>query len=636
MKRIQNPIIGNLHKKDVNSFISKFGIFYRKKLHAVFSKICHVSTNSKLLKEDSEIVTRIQANEYENEYNSDIETLTDLWDTVKSMLSSSELQQLEDSWHEYNELLISIKEKTQNREQEKKSILSQKSNSIVIDHFGNLDPNKNYVFVCNHTCPEDIETILNVLDRNAHLVLGSIESARYDRDVFLLWLLNGVLSFDILDPQQRNTLLIKMRKLLHDTSIFIFPEASHNYSSNSLINNLYSGVVNLGLGTSVPKKNFKNNIKLDRLIEELTNDILSIIESLYNSHHEKKQISVASIKKYRKILHDRMEHTDDDGEKQIYANAIRRLKTLKRDVKNYKPHDSNYIDLLKSEIKNSIAQPENQAEAANNEVNQELCDKYEIVTCTLVRDQERNISYFDISDPINLENIDLPSGINSEKEKVDFLSKDLQDKMSSSVYSLIHKYIPEVHRDDYEDIHAYFMRKQVIDAFKKLHWDETEEYVRPLQSSKSATDKRIDIFDKEYLVRKSNSQQIQQTVEEDIAKHNLYRSENGGPASITDDKAFAEIIDCHNNNCTAYWMRRAYWKRKALLDKAAGANSNKELYDVLLDIKKMLTMEEFKNEVDLAAVKEAFNKVNQKILTSRHMVNKNKQAVKALVMDHIV
>ena len=36
-----------------------------------------------------------------------------------------------------------------------------------VERYPKLNKDEPYIFVCNHTCPEDIETILNVLDRNA-------------------------------------------------------------------------------------------------------------------------------------------------------------------------------------------------------------------------------------------------------------------------------------------------------------------------------------------------------------------------------------------------------------------------------------------------------------------------------------
>ena len=122
------------------------------------------------------------------------------------------------------------------------------ANNIVVERYPQLEPGESYIFVGNHTCPEDIETILNIIDRNAYLVLGSVESLKYNPEIYLSWL-NGMIVFDIIDPKQRKELFPKMERVLRTQSILIFPEASHNYSFNNLINPLYDGPVNLALKT---------------------------------------------------------------------------------------------------------------------------------------------------------------------------------------------------------------------------------------------------------------------------------------------------------------------------------------------------------------------------------------------------
>ena len=126
--------------------------------------------------------------------------------------------------------------------------LKQGKNNIVLERYPDLEPGEPYIFVCNHTCPEDIETVLNVLDRNAYLILGSIESLRYNPEMYLTWL-NGMIPFDIMDQAQRTALMGKMERVLKTNSILIFPEGSHNYSPNHLINPLYDGPANLALRT---------------------------------------------------------------------------------------------------------------------------------------------------------------------------------------------------------------------------------------------------------------------------------------------------------------------------------------------------------------------------------------------------
>ena len=44
--------------------------------------------------------------------------------------------------------------------------------------------------------------MLNVIDRNAYLILGSVETLRYNPEAYLSWL-NGMIVFDILNPEEK-------------------------------------------------------------------------------------------------------------------------------------------------------------------------------------------------------------------------------------------------------------------------------------------------------------------------------------------------------------------------------------------------------------------------------------------------
>lgn len=88
--------------------------------------------------------------------------------------------------------------------------------------------------------------MLNIIDRNTYLILGSIESLKYNPEMYLCWL-NGMIVFDILDKKSRKDLIPKMERVLKANSILIFPEGSHNYHPNKLINN--NDPINLALKT---------------------------------------------------------------------------------------------------------------------------------------------------------------------------------------------------------------------------------------------------------------------------------------------------------------------------------------------------------------------------------------------------
>lgn len=201
---MKNLFISDLHNKDVDHFTSDLGLTIRRKLDKPFKKMCNVFTNANIIKLNQG------------------EGLSD---------------------EEYFEGLSLDYIPLDNYP------IKKNKNNIIVERYPELNLDEPYIFVCNHTCPEDIETVLNVLDRNAYLILGSIESLQYNPEMYLSWL-NGMVPFDIMDKKQRKELLIKMRRVLKSNSILIFPEGSHNYSPNMLINNLFDGPVNLALQTN--------------------------------------------------------------------------------------------------------------------------------------------------------------------------------------------------------------------------------------------------------------------------------------------------------------------------------------------------------------------------------------------------
>lgn len=201
---MKNLFISDLHNKDADHFTSDLGLTIRRKIDKPFKKMCNVFTNANIIKLNQG------------------EGLSD---------------------EEYFEGLSLDYIPLDNYP------IKKNKNNIIVERYPELNPDEPYIFVCNHTCPEDIETVLNVLDRNAYLILGSIESLQYNPEMYLSWL-NGMVPFDIMDKKQRKEVLIKMRRVLKSNSILIFPEGSHNYSPNMLINNLFDGPVNLALQTN--------------------------------------------------------------------------------------------------------------------------------------------------------------------------------------------------------------------------------------------------------------------------------------------------------------------------------------------------------------------------------------------------
>lgn len=320
---MKNILISNLHNKDVEHFTSDFGLYLRRICDKPFKKLCNVFTNAHIIKPNK--FCDLSDDEYFSQLSIDYIPL-----------------------EQYD--------------------LKNGKNNIVVERYPNLEEDEPYIFVCNHTCPEDIETVLNILDRNAYLVLGSIESLQYNPEMYLSWM-NGMIPFDIMDKEQRKKVFEKMLRVLKSNSILIFPEGSHNYSPNKLVNNLFDGPVNLALKTN------------------------------------------------RKI-----------------------------------------------------------------------------VIITLVKDDQNNVSYIDVGNPIDVKNIAVDMNIDFdieeeiEKYYVKSLSVLIRDQMATAVYHIIARHFKPLIRNDYNSIENDLRNQKIQDAFKKLKWDR-------------------DVFDAEYLVKKTKEEQ---------------------------------------------------------------------------------------------------------------------------------
>lgn len=205
MKHYKNLFINQLNIKDVDHFTTDTGFFLRKKTNGAFRKLCNIFTNATIIREDTP------------DYASDEKYYGNL-KPDRIPLSHYPLS------------------------------TKKNANNIVVERYPNLDKDESYIFVGTHVCPEDIEIMLNVIDRNAYLILGSVETLRYNPEAYLSWL-NGMIVFDILNPEERSALSVKMERVLQTQSILIFPEGSHNYDLNKLIKPLYDGPVNLALKT---------------------------------------------------------------------------------------------------------------------------------------------------------------------------------------------------------------------------------------------------------------------------------------------------------------------------------------------------------------------------------------------------
>lgn len=325
-KKKSNLFISDLNKKDVNHFTSNMGLFLRRKCDAPYKLVAHKLCNVNVINSSKE--TNLSDKEY--------------------FLSLSESKI---SLSNYN--------------------LKKGKHNIILERYPKLTKGEPYIFVCNHTCPEDIETVLNVLDRNAYLVLGSVKTLKEEEDGYLVWL-NGTLPFDISNVEERSTVIPKAIRVLKTNSILIFPEASHNLHPNKLINNLFDGPVNMALNSG------------------------------------------------RKI-----------------------------------------------------------------------------VLVSLIRDDEKNISYVDVSNPMDIgklnEEMDEQFAYNSEnlpideynKKKIKAMTARIRDKMATSVMHILLRHEEPLVRKDYRNIEAYLRTMKIYDSFKKLHWNESDDFEGEFKTKKT-------------------------------------------------------------------------------------------------------------------------------------------------------
>ena len=337
---MNNLFISNLNEKDTNHFTSNQGLYLRKKGDKVFKKLCNLFTNANIIR------MNLGENMTDDEYYASL-------DTKKIPLSNYDLK--------------------------------EGKNNIILERYPKLEKDESYIFVCNHTCPEDIETVLNIIDRNAYLVLGSVKTLREEMDGYLVWL-NGTLPFDISDQSQRKEVIPKSERILKTNSILIFPEGSHNLNPNKLINPLFDGPINMAL------------------------------------------------KKRKKI-----------------------------------------------------------------------------VLLTLIRDSEKNISYVDASNPIDVEKMskEMNNGLvcNTEKEQVKKMTSILRDKMATSVMYILLRHDDMIKRNQYRNVEAYLRTMKIYDSFKRLDWKVQDDFAGEFKTKITKDEKEYQaiIRDMSLLTKKNKN-----------------------------------------------------------------------------------------------------------------------------------
>ena len=261
MKHYRNLFINKLNTKDVDHFTTDTGLFLRRKTNGAFRKLCNIFTNATIIRADTP------------DYASDEEYYENL-KPDRIPLSHYPLS------------------------------TKKNANNIVVERNPKLDKDESYIFVGSHVCPEDIETMLNIIDRNAYLILGSVENLNYNPEVYLSWL-NGMIVFNVLDQNERSALPAKMERVLQTQSILIFPEGSHNYDLTKLIKPLYDGPVNLALKTGkkivpvVLVKDYENQVAYLDVGNPINVRSLNLnIQDYYPGKEENEKYRIKSMSSY--------------------------------------------------------------------------------------------------------------------------------------------------------------------------------------------------------------------------------------------------------------------------------------------------------------------------------------------------
>lgn len=206
---MKNLFICNLHKKDVNHFTTNAGLWLRKRWDKPFKKLCNIFTKANIIRVEND--TGLSDEEY---------------------YCNLSLEQIPCSFYPLSK--------------------KKNANNIVLERYPSLDKDESYIFVGNHTCPEDIETMLNIIDRSAYLILGSVESLKYNPEMYLSWL-NGVVYVDRKSKKNKKKSLQKMLKILEDgKSLLMCPEGTWNLTPSKPMIPLNWGIIDLAKQTEVP------------------------------------------------------------------------------------------------------------------------------------------------------------------------------------------------------------------------------------------------------------------------------------------------------------------------------------------------------------------------------------------------
>ena len=123
------------------------------------------------------------------------------------------------------------------------------SRKIIIEQYPKINKGQPYIFACSHSFDDDVISNLVVIDRSAYSLCGTTEQILHNPKMYANWI-NGMISVDRLNPQNRKDSIAKMKRVIESgSSIHMYPEGGWNNTENLLVQPLFAGPYTLNQET---------------------------------------------------------------------------------------------------------------------------------------------------------------------------------------------------------------------------------------------------------------------------------------------------------------------------------------------------------------------------------------------------
>ena len=120
-----------------------------------------------------------------------------------------------------------------------------------------------------------------------------------------------------------------------------------------------------------------------------------------------------------------------------------------------------------------------------------------VVLISLIRDSENNVSYVDVSNPIDMHklnnqvdkkfkyNIENLPQYDYNKKKIKAMTTTLRDKMATSIMHILLRHSEILEREKFNNIESYIRTIKVRDSIEKLHWNESDDFEGEFNTKKT-------------------------------------------------------------------------------------------------------------------------------------------------------